>query len=94
MEKLEKLNIMDKVLRELEDLVNSETALIKKLGQLEAHNINLGDKTLEKKLPAIYEHVDQVLTETTSLQTEYSEIRDKFVKDNKLDELIAAQAVQ
>ena len=85
---------MDKVLRELEDLVNSETALLKKLGQLEAHNINIGDKTLETQLPSIYEHVDAVLSETTLLQTEFSEIRTNFVKDNKLDELIAAQALQ
>ena len=89
MEKIEKLNKMDKVLRELEDLVNSETALLKKLGQLEADNINLGNKELEKGLPGIYEHIDGALTETTNLQTNYSASREKFVKDNNLDEIIA-----
>lgn len=94
MDKMEKLNMMDKILRELEDLVNSETALLKKLGQIEAHNINLGDKVLDNQLPEIYEHADDALTKTTALQTEYLEIRGKFVKDNNLDEQIAAQALQ
>lgn len=86
--------MIDKVLRELDDLVNSETSLLKKLGQIEADNINLGDKMLDAALPAIYEHTDEALTKTTTLQTEYAEFREQFVKDNKLDELIAAQALQ
>ncbi len=87
MDKLEKLKMMDKILRELEDVTNSQTALLKKIAQLEADNINLGDTTLEKRLPDIYEHVDEVLVESTALQTDYKEVRDKFVKDNKLDEV-------
>ena len=50
-----------------------------------AENINLGNKVLEKGLPDIYEHAEQTLTEATTLQTEFTEARDKFVKDNKLD---------
>ena len=87
MDKFEKLKMMDKILRELEDVTNSQTALLKKIAQLEADNINLGDSTLEKRLPDIYQHVDEVLVESTSLEADYKEIRDKFVKDNKLDEI-------
>lgn len=86
MENIEKLKIMDKILRELEDTINSETALVKKIAQLEAENINLGDRTLEKMLPVIFEHADEALSKTTELQTEYSETREKFVRDNKMDE--------
>lgn len=86
--------MMDKILRELEDLVNSETALLKKLGQLEAQNINLGDKVLDDQLPEIYEHADDTLIKTTALQTEYQEVREKFVTDNNLADQIAAQALQ
>lgn len=89
MEKVEKLNIMTKVLRELDDLVNSETSLLKKLGQLEADNINLGDKVLEEELSGIYEHVDNALSETSSLQSTYAGIREQFIKDNNLDEVVA-----
>ena len=89
MEKVEKLNMMDKVLREIDDLVHSETSLLKKLGQLEADNINLGDKVLEEELSVIYEHVDNALSETSTLQTTYTSIREQFVKDNNLDEVVA-----
>lgn len=89
METTEKLNIMNKVVRELEDLVNSETSLLKKLGQLEADNINLGDKILEENLSGIYEHVDNALSETSELHSTYKEVRDKFIKDNKLEEVVA-----
>jgi uncharacterized Rmd1/YagE family protein len=53
MEKLEKLTLMDKMLRELDDLKNSQTSILKKLSQIEADNINLGVSMLEKKLPDI-----------------------------------------
>ena len=78
--------MMDKIIRELDDVTHSQTSVLKKIGQLEAENINLGDKTLEKGLPEIYEHADGALTQATALHTEFTEARDKFVKDNKLDE--------
>jgi ElaB/YqjD/DUF883 family membrane-anchored ribosome-binding protein len=87
MEKIEKKAIMDKMIRELEDLTNSQTSVLKKIGQLEAENINLGESVLAKGLPEIYEHADQALTEISNLQTEFSEARDKFVADNKLEEV-------
>ncbi len=87
MDKLAKLQLMDKILRELEDTINSETALVKKIAQLEAENINLGDRTLEQKLPEIFEQIDNALATTTELQNEYSAARNKFSKDNKLEEV-------
>jgi hypothetical protein len=90
MEKIEKLKLMDKILRELEDTINSETSLIKKIAQLEAENINLGDQMLEKKLPEIFEQIDNALASTTELQNEYKAIRNKFSVDNKLEEVAEA----
>ena len=87
MEKLEKLKLMDKILRELEDTINSETSLVKKIAQIEAENINLGDKILEKKLPEIFEQIDNALASTTELQNEYNAARNKFSQDNKLEEV-------
>lgn len=77
---------MDKIIRELEDLTNSQTSVLKKIGQIEAENINLGDKYLDEKLPDIFEHADDALQEATAIQTGYAEVREKFVKDNRLDE--------
>jgi len=86
MDKREKLAMMDKMLREIEDLVNSQTSVMKKIGQIEAENINLGDPYLDKNLPDVFEPVDEALTKATSLHAEFTDIRDKFVKDNRLDE--------
>ncbi len=88
MDKIEKMHMMDKMVRELQDVTNSQTSLLKKVAQLEADNINLGNTVLEKRLPDIHEKIDQALTEAAALQTEFSAIRDKFVTDNKLNEVL------
>lgn len=88
MDKVEKMHMMDKMIRELEDITNSQTSLLKKISQLEAENINLGNSLLDKRLPDIHEKVDQALTEVTTVRDEFTEVRDKFVKDNKLDEVL------
>lgn len=83
--------LMDKVLRELEDTRNTETSVVKKLAQLESENINLGDRFLEKKLPEIFNLVDDALSATIDLQAEYTKVRDRFVQENKLDEINEGQ---
>ena len=88
MEKIDKMHMMDKMLRELEDITNSQTSLLKKISQLEAENINLGNTLLEKRLPDIHGKVDEALTEVQAVRSEFIEARDKFVKDNRLDEVL------
>ncbi len=44
---MEKKKMMDKMVRELEDVTNSQTSLLKKIAQLEADNINLGNSIHE-----------------------------------------------
>ena len=88
MDKIEKMHMMDKMLRELEDITNSQTSLLKKISQIEAENINLGNSLLDKRLPDIHGKVDEGLIEITAVKNEFTEVRDKFVKDNKLDEVL------
>ena len=88
METIEKMHMMDKMLRELLDITNSQTSLLKKISQLEADNINLGNSLLDKKLPDIHEKVDQALTEVSAVNTEFTQLRNKFVDDNKLNEVL------
>ena len=88
MEKMVKKELMDKMIRELEDIANSQTSLLKKITQLEAENINLSNSLLDKRLPDIHEKVDEGLTEINKVAAEFSELRDKFVKDNKLEEVL------
>ncbi|HEY5369144.1 MAG TPA: hypothetical protein VIJ75_09145 [Hanamia sp.] len=87
MDKREKLNGMEKMLREFDDIVNSQTSLLKKVAQLEAENINLGISLLEKKLPEIHSKADDTLTVAKALKEEFTDVKDKFIKDNKLDEV-------
>ena len=72
------------MLRELDDLKNSQVSVLKKLTQIEADNINLGVSLLEKKLPDLHEEVDGSVTIVTGLVEEFQEYRDKFFTDNKL----------
>ncbi|MEO5888658.1 MAG: hypothetical protein ABIQ31_00335 [Ferruginibacter sp.] len=88
MDKIEKMHMMDKMLRELEDITNSQTSLLKKIAQLEADNINLGNTLLDKRLPDIHEKIDQGLIEVTAVNAEFAEVREKFVNDNKLNEVL------
>jgi len=89
MDKREKLNAMEKMLRELDDIVNSQTSLLKKVAQLEAENINLGNSLLEKQLPEIHSKADDTLSVAKTLKEEFTNVTNKFIKDNKLDEVIS-----
>ncbi len=87
MDKLEKLELMDKILRELDDLKNSQTSILKKLSQIEVDNMNLGVSLLEKKLPDLHEEVDSSVVIVSGLLEEFQEYRDKFFADNNLSAL-------
>lgn len=84
MEKMQELNLMDKILRELEDLNNSQTSVLKKIAQIEADNINLGIPLLEQHLPDLHGEVDSGIEIVSTLLAEFKEHRDKFYDDNKL----------
>ena len=82
----EKITLMDKILRELDDVVNSQKSVLKKIAQVEADNINLNDDLLADSLPDIHEHVDAALTTTTELQTKFKDMHDEFVSANPVQE--------
>ncbi len=79
---------MDKIVRELEDLNNSQTSVLKKLAQIETENITLGIAILEQKLPDLHEQVDSSVTTVSEILLEFQEYREKFFVDNKLEALI------
>ncbi|MBN7816639.1 hypothetical protein [Algoriphagus pacificus] len=87
MDKLEKLDMMDKILREFEDLKNSQTSVLKKISKIEADNINLGVGLLEKKLPDMWQNVNNNLTLVTELEEEFQEFREQFYSKNNLKAL-------
>ena len=92
MDKMQKLQLMDKILRELDDLKNSQTSVLKKVTQVETENINLGIPLLDKELPEIHENIDKGIEHVSSLADEFKTYRDKFSADNKLEEQPAANS--
>ena len=86
MDNKEKLDIMDKIIRELVDINNSSTSLLKKITQAESQNINLGDKILDNRLPDLHEKIDAIVTDSASLISEFTEVRDKFYTEKGLGE--------
>lgn len=87
MDKLERLKMMEKIVRELDDLQNSQTSVLKKISQIEADNINLGNKGLEEQLTEIFQHVSDNLELVTGLQNSFSSETDQYRTENKLDEI-------
>jgi hypothetical protein len=89
MDKMEKKTMMEKMMRELDDILNSQTSLLKKISQLEAENMNLGNAVLDKRIPDIHSKVDEGISEINLVIEEFTASKNKFVADNKLDEPLA-----
>ena len=79
----EQLNLMDKIIRELDDLKNSQTSVLKKIAQIEADNINLNIDLLGDQLPGIHEEVDDALEKSSALLDQFTEYRNKYEQDNQ-----------
>ncbi len=77
--------MMDKILRELDDVKSSQTSVLKKIAQIEAENINLGVQLLDQSLPHVHESTGNGITDIDSLLEKFKLHRDKFAKDNKLE---------
>ncbi len=87
MEPVQQLALMDKVIRELDDLRNSQTAVLKKVAQVEADNINLGSGLLNDGLPGIHEEMDDAVQKVTNLLEQFRENRNEFERDNPVAEI-------
>src|SRR3546814_4363131 len=69
----EKLDLMDKVLRELEDLKNSQVALIDKAANLHVGNLELNDRELDDKLGDVHIELSGNLDLMTDVQIHFDE---------------------
>ena len=87
MDKKAQFDLMEKIVRELDDLQNSQTAVLKKISQIEADNINLNNKTLENSLSELFSSIDTSLESVSKLHDTFREETDKFKTDHKLDQL-------
>lgn len=87
MDKKAQHQLMEKIVRELEDLKNSQTSVLKKISQIEADNINLGNKTLEEKLPDLFEKADEKLSLLADLHETFIAEAEAFKQKHNLDQI-------
>lgn len=93
MKTLQKFELMEKIVRELEDLQNSQQAIIQKIGKIEVDNIELGDKKLEKDLPDMHQRVADNLDAIVNIIEYFATKTDKFGEKNNVDDLKEQQAI-
>ncbi|MDB5241348.1 MAG: hypothetical protein JWP57_1973 [Spirosoma sp.] len=83
MDKAQKFELMNKIVRELEDLQNSQTALITKIGQIEVDNMNgLNDKYLETNLGDMHSKVAENVDAVTEIFAHFERQRDEYAAQN------------
>ena len=84
MDKLKKFELMEKIVHELEDLKNSQQAIIQKLTKIEVDNIELGDKRLEKDLPDMHQRVSDNLDTIGRILADFASQTDSFSNNNNI----------
>ena len=94
MDKLKKFGLMEKIVHELEDLKNSQQAIMQKLGKIEVDNIELGDKRLEKVLPDMHQRIADNLDAIAGLMEDFADQTDKFSDKNNITALKEQQEIE
>jgi ElaB/YqjD/DUF883 family membrane-anchored ribosome-binding protein len=94
MDTLKKFGLMEKIVHELEDLRNSQQAIMQKLGKIEVDNIELGDKRLEKVLPDMHQRIADNLDAIAGLMEDFAEQTDKFSDKNNITALKEQQEIE
>ncbi|MBE9585078.1 hypothetical protein IM792_11510 [Mucilaginibacter sp. JRF] len=93
MDKLKKFALMEKIVHELEDLKNSQQALIQKIAKIEVDNIDLGDKRLEKDLPDMHQRVADNLDTIAGILDDFAQQTDQYSNNNNIAALKEQEAI-
>jgi ElaB/YqjD/DUF883 family membrane-anchored ribosome-binding protein len=93
MDTLKKFELMEKIVRELEDLQHSQQAIIQKIGKIEVDNIELSDKRLEKDLPDMHQRVSDNLDTIVSILDYFADKTQNFGNKNNVDSLKEQQII-
>jgi Mg2+ and Co2+ transporter CorA len=93
MDKIRKFDLMHKIVNELEDLKNSQAAVIQKLAKIEVDNMDLGDKRLDKDLPDMHQRVADNLDAIKSILEYFAGQTDTFNNQNNIAALKEQEAI-
>lgn len=94
MDKIKKFELMQKIVHELEDLKNSQQAIIQKLTKIEVDNIDLGNKRLEKDLPDMHQRVSENLDTIASILEDFAGQTEQFNNQNNIAALREQEALK
>ena len=94
MDKLKKFDLMEKITRELEDLKNSQTAIVQKIGKIEVDNMELGNKALDRILPEMHQNVADNLDKIAEILQNFEDSKDNFGKDINVNALREQEAIR
>jgi ElaB/YqjD/DUF883 family membrane-anchored ribosome-binding protein len=93
MDKLKKFELMEKIVHELEDLKNSQQAIIQKIAKIEVDNFDLGNKRLEKDLPDMHQRVSDNLDTIASILEDFASQTDTYSDANNIAALKEQEAL-
>ncbi|RZF57423.1 hypothetical protein [Sphingobacterium corticibacterium] len=93
MDKLKKFDLMEKIGRELEDVRNSQQAVLEKIGKIEVDNIELGDKLIESKMPDIYQRTADNADSIREILESFQEKTEEYSDKNNIDKLREQEAI-
>jgi hypothetical protein len=93
MDTLKKFGLMEKIVHELEDLKNSQQAIIAKLTKIEVDNMELGDKRLEKDLPDMHQRVADNLDTIASILEDFASQTHTYSDTNNITALKEQEAI-
>lgn len=93
MDTLKKFELMEKIVRELEDLQHSQQAIIQKIGKIEVDNIELSDKRLDKDLPDMHQRVADNLDTIGGILEYFADKTQNFGNKNNVDALKEQQII-
>ena len=93
MDKLKKFGLMEKIVHELEDLKNSQQAIIQKLAKIEVDNMELGDKRLDKDLPEMHQRVSDNLVTIAEILEDFASQTDQYSDKNNITALREQDAI-
>jgi ElaB/YqjD/DUF883 family membrane-anchored ribosome-binding protein len=93
MDKLKKFELMEKIVHELEDLKNSQQAIIQKIAKIEVDNFEVGNKRLEKDLPDMHQRVSDNLDTIASILEDFASQTDTYSDKNNIAALKEQEAL-
>jgi len=93
MDKLKKFELMEKIVRELEDVRNSQQAVLEKIGKIEVDNIELGDKLIESKMPDIYQRTADNADSIREILESFQEKTEEYSEKNNVEKLREQEAI-